>query len=295
MARSSPSVSRLLPGLPLLCVLACGGGGSPAAPVAPAAPPPTTTPTPVPPPVALNGLTHEVVAAEIAPAAPRVGQAVSARAPSYLFREQPFDGRPLYLWGIEQEYVNETVYFLEFVDGSYRMVRWAGGFTVTLDPELAENDTVVRKTQEVVDEVVRRTGLPITIGPNGACRVVIDGSLAANNILGQASWTFRGPTIVGATIKFARVQEVAGGYAGYANTFLHEMGHIMGLGHSPLAREIMTPGGGARTTAGEFQPREALTLHMMYAHRLAGNLPPDRDPTAAASAAATPKTVVIRD
>lgn len=177
------------------------------------------------------------------------------------------------------------------------MVRWAGGFTVTLDPELAENDTVMRKTQEVVAEVVRRTGLPITIGPGGACRVTIDGTiLTENNYVGQANWTFRGASIVGATVKFARIQEISGSNnADYANTFLHEMGHVMGLGHSPLDREIMTPGGGARLTAGEFQPREALALHMMYQHRVAGNFPPDRDPGVAARSSATPRTVSIRD
>jgi hypothetical protein len=298
MTRGFPSVSRLVAGLSLLGVLACGGGGSPAAPAPPTGPPPTTAPTPVPPPVAQDGLTHEAVPADIVPAEPRMNQTVSARAPGYLFREQPFNGAPLFLWQIEQDYVNELVYFLEFTDGSFRMVRWAGGFTVTLDPELAANETVVRKTHEVVAELVRRTGLPITVGPNGQCRITLDGTiLTENNAVGQASWTFQGATITSATVTFARIQEISGGSnADYANTLLHEMGHVLGLGHSPLTRDVMTPGAGGGTNVGEFQPREALTLHMMYAHRTAGNLPPDRHPAVTgASLSATPRVVVIRD
>jgi hypothetical protein len=81
--------------------------------------------------------------------------------------------------------------------------------------------------------------------------------------------------------------------ADYTNVFLHEMGHIMGLGHSPLAREIMTPGGGAHTTLGEYQPREAMALHMMYQHRQAGNRPPDKDGALSAQSAARPTVSVI--
>jgi hypothetical protein len=39
---------------------------------------------------------------------------------------------------------------------------------------------------------------------------------------------------------------------------------------------------GTRTTHGEYQPREAVALHMMYQHRLAGNRPPDKDGALAA-------------
>ena len=100
----------------------------------------------------------------------------------------------------------------------------------------------------------------------------------------------------GGTIKFASVQDLLGtNRADYTNVYLHEMGHIMGLGHSPLAREIMTAGGGSRTTLGEFQPREAMALHMMYQHRLAGNRPPDKDGALATQSAAQPTVSVIKD
>ena len=282
---------RCLAGLLLvLCLSACGGGGS-------TTPTPVPTPTPAPPlPVARDGWTHEIVSAEITPAAPRLGETVSARAATFLLREQVFDATVLFLWPAEQEYVNALVYHLQFTDGSYRLVRWSAGFTVTLDGDLVENGTVVNKTHEVVAEIVRRTGLPISIAPGGVCRILVDPSVADRNAVASVSWSFRGATIVGADVRFARTQEISGGVrAEYGNTLLHEMGHVMGLGHSPSSRDVMTPGSGPGTRVVEFQPDEALTLHMMYAHRTAGNMPPDRDPALSARSSATPRTVVIRD
>jgi hypothetical protein len=257
---------------------------------------PAPTPTPVPPPVARDGLTHEVVAAEITPPAPGLRDAVSVRAPGFLLREQRYDGSAIHLWNVEEDYVSPLVYSLTFSDGSFRMVRWAGGFTVTLEQGLDQNDTVLRKTQETMAEVVRCTGVPINIGPNGAVRVMIDANiLTENNALGLVMWNFQGANIVGATVKFAAVQNLLGtAGAGKLNTFLHEMGHVMGLGHSPVGREIMSTEG-TRTTHGEYQPREAMALHMMYQHRLAGNRPPDKEGALAAQSAARPVVSVIRD
>jgi hypothetical protein len=279
----------------MLSFVGCGGGSSPAAPP-PVAATPAPTPTPVPTPVALDGLSHEmVVEATITPTTPGLRDAVSVRAPGFLVREQPYDGGPIYLWKVEEDYVNALVYPLTFTDGSFRMIRWAGGFTLTLEQGLDENETVMRKTQEVVAEVRRHTGLPITIGPNGAVRVVIDSAIRTNDsLVGQAIRSFQGATIVGGTMKFASVQDLLGtNRADYTNVYLHEMGHVMGLGHSPLTREIMTAGGGARITLGEFQPREALALHMMYQHRLAGNFAPDRDGALGRQSTARPTTTVI--
>jgi hypothetical protein len=244
--------------------------------------------------VARDGLTHEVLAAEITPPAPGVREAVTVRAPGFLMREQRYDGSAIHLWGAEEQYVNEIVYPAPFSDGSFRMIRWAGPFTVTLEAGLEANDAVVRKTQEVVAEAARASGLPITIGPNGAVRVVVDGALLNDNLLGQASRSYQGATIVGGTIKLASIQDLLGtNRADYTNVYLHELGHILGLGHSPLAREIMTAGGGARTTLGEFQPREAMALHMMYQHRQAGNRPPDKDGALFTQSAARPLVGVI--
>ncbi len=81
------------------------------------------------------------------------------------------------------------------------------------------------------------------------------------------------------------------------HTLLHEMGHVVGLGHSPDRREVMAEGEGPGTLKGEFQQGEALALHMMYAHRTAGNISPDRDAALSARslAAVRPLTVEILD
>jgi glyoxalase superfamily protein/peptidase M66-like protein len=221
----------------VLCMVACGGG-APTRPQ-PVAATPAPTPTPLPPPVTRDGLTHDVVAAEITPAQPGLRDAVTVRAPGYLLREQRYDGSAIHLWGVEEDYVDQVVYPLTFSDGSFRMIRWAGGFTVTLEQGLDQNDAVLRKTQDTMAEVMRHTGVPITVGPGGAVRVMIDANiLAENNALGLVTRTYQGATIVGCVIKFVDVQNLLGNGQYYTNTFLHEMGHVMGLGHSPVEREI---------------------------------------------------------
>jgi hypothetical protein len=176
------------------------------------------------------------------------------------------------------------------------MVRWDGPFIVTLEGGLADDLDVVAKAQGVVEELVRRTGLPITLGSGGPCVIKIDPSVARRDAVATAQWSFRGATIVGATVSFIGRGEILGrGRADYANTLLHEMGHVMGLLHSPDTHDVMTPGAGPGTGGGHFVLNEAIALHMMYNHRSAGNRFPDRDPQMAAASAATPRLTVIRD
>ena len=162
------------------CLPSCGGGPSTITPVPSAIP---ATPTPVPPAVARDGLTHEVVSAEINPARPRTGEGVTARAPEFLVREQMFDGATLFLWpgyqGHDQEYVNELVYHARFTDGSYGIIRWTNGFTVTLDG-LAENPGVMDRTQEVVAEMVAPDRAS-DHGRSGRCVPGDPGSLCAGS------------------------------------------------------------------------------------------------------------------
>ena len=90
--------------------------------------------------------------------------------------------------------------------------------------------------------------------------------------------------------------EIAGGpQAAYSNTFLHELGHAIGLGHSPRVTDVMTPAEGPGTQQSTYQPGEVETLHMSYMHRRPGNFFPDRDAALGAASSATPRTIVILD
>jgi hypothetical protein len=107
--------------------------------------------------------------------------------------------------------------------------------------------------------------------------------------------SFRGATISSARIDFWRRSEIAGGrQAQYSNTFLHELGHVIGLGHSPLLTDVMTPAEGPGTDESTYQPAEAACLHMIYAHRRPGNFFPDRD-TALGASSPVSGTFVITD
>jgi hypothetical protein len=271
----------------------CGGSSAPSNPT------PQPTATPVPPaeaPQVIDGWNEQPVNAEVSPPTVGLGQGVVVRAPGFLAREQRYDLEPVALWPAEPAYVRELVYDWEFTDGSFRMVRWDQPFTLTLEGSLANDGAVRTRARQVLDEIQRRTGLQILIGPGGEVAIDIDPSVADEQAVAIARLRFRAETITGGSISFINRQEIIGaGGASYNNTFLHEMGHIIGLAHSPDLSDVMTPAEGRGTTVDVYQRNEAVALHMMYFHREAGNRPPDKDPQLAAASAASPRYTVIID
>jgi len=272
---------------------ACGGGSSPSAA---SKAPPVTAPSATAPTLT-DGWSDQPVAAEVTPATVRTGQSLVARAPGYLTREQTYQGQPIQLWPADEAYVRALVYDWEFTDGSFRMVRWAGPFTVSLDGSLAEDQDVLNKALEVVQELSTRTGMPISVGAGGTCVIKIDPAVADEGAVAIAYNSFHGATIVGAEVLFLNRGEILGRRrrSDWDNTLLHEMGHVLGLAHSPDVFDVMTPGEGPGTTVSRFNDNEAIALHMMYAHRSAGNRPPDLDPQLAGASLATPRFTAIRD
>ena len=281
-----------------LCAILAGCSGGSSSPTQSSSPAPTATPPPVGSlvvPIVRDGTTEQPVAAQVDPPAPRIGDRVSVTAPGFLTREQRFEVPEIFLWPGESSYIHEVAY-TEFTDGTFRTIRWTAGFTITLDGDLANDPAIVAKAQEVAAEASRRIGFPVRVGSGGAVTVGVDESLEDQDAVAQATVTYRGATIASARIVFWRRFEIAGGpQAAYSNTFLHELGHVLGLGHSPRITDVMTPAEGPGTFQSTYQPAEASCLQMSYARRQPGNYFPDRDPALAAASSAIPRTTVFID
>jgi hypothetical protein len=286
MKNSRPDRFAIFSAVVCVVVLAACGGGGPSTTTGSTA---VATPVPTPStptsstPSAIDGITGAAVAAVFTPPAPPRSAAVHAEAAGYLVRDQAFEGTPIVLWPGTFDYVDKLVYDWELSDNTFRLLRWDRPFVVTLDSDLATDVQVVAKMREVIAEIARVTGFTLTIGPGGPVVVRLDPGVTDEGAVAVTEIRMRGSAIVSASVRFATRQEISGGNrSDYRNTLLHEMGHVMGLSHSPSTRDVMTPGAGPGTRVAEYQPDEATCLTMMYFHRRAGNLPPDRDPGAGA-------------
>jgi hypothetical protein len=217
--------------------------------------------------------------AAIQPAAPAMGARAAVTAAGYLVREALFDGKPFYLWpAVDEDYVRAVIYG-EFAPGR-RLTRWEQGFDVAPAPELAEDSRVRSVIEDAVAEVRQASGLPIAVRSTGTVTVSVnieDPFFAAGTAVAYTRLTVRGNSIVGARVVFLDLRYLlALGNRSRTNTMLHEMGHVLGLGHSPDGRDVMHVDG-ARTDARAFSARELLTVRMMYLRRRPGNAAPDRD------------------
>jgi hypothetical protein len=255
---------RLVPVALLVVLAGCGGG--PGAPTPPVQAPPA--------PTFRDGWTEAPVSASISPAAPVLGSRVTVTAPGYLTREALFDGGPLYLWPQDEAYVRALVYN-EFVPGG-RLSRWAAGFTITASAELLADPRVRPVLEAAAAEAGACTGLPVTVGAAGTVSVELDASLVGQ-VAGRTINSFRGNSneIVGARMLFADRDNLTGQGAANDNTLLHELGHVLGLGH--VAGGVMESSGARAYQDRRFNDAERTALKLMYRWRRPGNLAPDRD------------------
>ncbi len=79
-----------------------------------------------------------------------------------------------------------------------------------------------------------------------------------------------------------------------SRTPAHELGHVLGLWHSPRNQDLMATGQRLYQRATYFSADERVLLAMMYAHRRAGQVAPDND-QALGTAARTEREIVIVD
>jgi hypothetical protein len=283
-----------LAGLAMVGLGACGGGGG--GNRGPSAPAAVATPTPAPVAVApevRNGETGAAVSgASASPAQVLPGAPVAVTASGFLRRQQFFvGGTPIFLWPQEEPYVRAIVYG----GGEFGLIRWSGGFRVKPWPGTEDKMAVV------IAEASRVSGLPITMTTTGPAEVEIvldpaEPALADLTALAVTFRTFSGFNITRSRIVFRNLGEFLGNsrqHGGRTNTALHEMGHVLGLGHSISYHDVMS-NENDRNPGLSYGAGEALALRMMYVHRAVGNGFPDRAPGApAATALRTPPSVVV--
>lgn len=278
----------------LVVVSACGGGAS-----APSAPTVAPTPTPPPAPSFRDGWSEQSISAEITPAAPRVGDAVVVRAPSYLTREAPFRGEAFFLWPADEGYVTRVVYTR--TDGVRVPLRRYDRTSLVITPEgdLKSDAAVLDVLARVAAEASRATGIPITVGPNGQVHVIVDPNQPdfVNNTAAAFTQNFvSANVIISSNLYFPEAKWITGASrTTYDNTALHEMGHAVGLFHSDDPKDIMFPGRFRENQEFVFSPRELVNLKLIYRYRRPGNAAPDRDPGLAPAGAAAPRMEVIID
>lgn len=262
---------------------ACGRNG-PSSPTrgAPA------TPAPAPPPTFRDGWTDQPVTAnEVAPPAPQFGTFTSVRAAGYLTREAWFRGEPFYLWPQSEEYVGALVYNEWVPQG--RLSRWQSGFVV------ADVEGASAEVAAAAAEAAHASGLSVTVAASGAVRIEVDPNdpyLPAGT--GAVTYnTFRGNVVTGSRIVFKSFDHITGRGRRYDNLLLHELGHVLGLGHSSERTDVMYVEND-RADEVRFSDRERVTLRLMYRFRESGNTFPDRAPFAS-TALAGERTVAIVD
>jgi hypothetical protein len=277
-------------------VLSCGGGGGPVA--GPTSVVPLATPAP-PIPQFRDGWTEQAASAEITPAAPQLGDPVAVRAPGYLTRQAPFRGDPFYLWPGEEEFVKQLVY-TDTRGGSWPLMRYdRASIVVTPEGEIQNDAAVLAVLAQVAAECTRVTGVPVSVGPNGQVRVIVDPSQALLETNRAAAFTrnsYSGYTIVSSGLYFPEAKWITGATRlTYDNTALHEMGHALGLFHSLDPQDVMFPGYNRQNQELRFSARESVSLKLMYRFRRPGNRPPDRDASLGATQAPETRTAVIVD
>lgn len=260
----------------VLAMPGCGGGSStPSTPSAAVAAP---APTAAPPPVIVDGLSGVTVSGATLSSGASM---LTIRAGGYRSpRETTQRTGTIMLWPTMQtpgyylsdDYIDTLVY----QGGTGRLYRWTTPIVLTLGTGLVGDAAAAAILTRVAAAIPAIPGLPpISIAATG--NVVFQLGNPGPDALARCEYRTRGFEIIGADLVFG-TRDIALGGPPRGNTPLHETGHALGIvGHSSRAADVMSVGG-RRDGSLNFSGDETALLTMMYAHRRAGNRPPDRDP-----------------
>lgn len=218
------------------------------------------------------------------------GTPITIEAAAFLLRETAWRDDPVFpLWPLradaDQDFLNELVYNRLIAGGA--LTRPVAGVYFTLSEEL-RGDAGLSAVQERAAGLVSGAnggGIPFIVSDNPPPGAVVFGvSVNGADVFFQQNPGFGAVT---------RVMSLRNRIASGSTTFrsirdaslfqlaTHEMGHAFGLGH-PSQPGLMSP-----ATIGSYQDfsaAEKSAMRMMLL-RLPGNLPPDNDRSASASAA----------
>jgi hypothetical protein len=243
MRRAAPVLLLIAVALP-----GCGGGGSTA---------PSATVSVV------DGVSGAALPERVTA---RPGEAVTVERAGYLRRDTivPRDGI-LHLWPVtvDETFVRTLVYSEAPIRN--RLTRWPST-TITVARDFpAEIVELVRPWVMLVPSDTPALTIVVDPGNPGFAQFPPD----------TIAFALRQYSETDARILSAQLVFKSEAGLRQPGSLAHEMGHALGLQHSPRVQDLMFPTTARMTTS--FGPDERVLLTMMYAHRRPGQVAPDND------------------
>lgn len=202
---------------------------------------------------------------------------VTATASGYLVREQP-TAPVLWLWPQAPEYVGPFLYTSAATGSTTNLYRWPDGSMIRMAfaPGLTRHQAVLQEAASEVSRVSRLAVLVLDPGDRAAnVTLSVDPGSVPAGFAAYARFTASSWSVNGGTVAFRRESDIENN--SWFNLTLHELGHVLGAGHSPNTGDTMSALAGRRNKR-NFGTAESRAFTMTYVWRKAGNQFPDREP-----------------